>query len=195
MPGLNLEQGDVSAVTAMLRDAGLTPKEIAAYLRMMERGAKRRSNPMKETKELGYMTKLAAEKGAAYYRKSGNSVSGPKRVFVQGSWYWLIKVTRSDAGNARNPSINLPRQWTPARIRIGPRGKVQVGFTAAQARKINPGAPGSAFKRCVKGVSSRGGAYDPRAVCAAMGRRKYGAKKFQSMALAGKRRAAHRRKR
>ena len=191
----NPQQVDVAAVTAMLRDAGLTPREIAAYLRMMERGAKRRSNPMKETKELGYMTKLAAEKGAAYYRKSGNSVSGPKRVFVQGSWYWLIKVTRSDAGNARNPSINLPRQWTPARIRIGPRGKVQVGFTAAQARKINPGAPGSAFKRCVKGVSSRGGAYDPRAVCAAMGRRKYGAKKFQSMALAGKRRAAHRRKR
>ena len=134
----NPQQVDVAAVTAMLRDAGLTPREIAAYLRMMERGAKRKSNPKRKTK------------------------------------------------------LQLPRQWTPARIRIGPGGKVQVGFSAAEARKINPGKPGSEFKRCVKGVSSRGGAYDPRAVCAAAGRRKYGAKKFQSMALAGKLRVARR---
>ena len=54
----------------------------------------------------------------------------------------------------------------------------------------NPGRPGQAFKRCVKAVTERGGAYDPRAVCAAAGRKKYGAKKFQAMALAGKKRKA-----
>ena len=46
----NPQQVDVAAVTAMLRDAGLTPREIAAYLRMMERGAKRKSNPKRKTK-------------------------------------------------------------------------------------------------------------------------------------------------
>jgi hypothetical protein len=54
----------------------------------------------------------------------------------------------------------------------------------------NPGKSGSAFKRCVAGVSEKGGAYDPRGVCAAAGRRKYGAKKYAAMAKAGRKRAA-----
>ena len=53
----------------------------------------------------------------------------------------------------------------------------------------NPGKPGSAFKRCVAAVSAKGGAYDPRAVCAAAGRRKYGAKKYAALAKAGRKRA------
>jgi hypothetical protein len=53
---------------------------------------------------------------------------------------------------------------------------------------VNPGT--GAFERCVEAVSEKGGAYDPRAVCAAAGRKKYGAKKFQEMALAGRERAA-----
>lgn len=46
-----------------------------------------------------------------------------------------------------------------------------------------------AFERCVEEVSAKGGAYSPRGVCAAAGRKKYGAKKFQAMAQAGKTRA------
>ena len=57
-------------------------------------------------------------------------------------------------------------------------------------QKKNPGKPGSAFKRCVAAVSEKGGAGDPRAVCAAAGRKKYGAKKYAAMAQAGKKRAA-----
>jgi hypothetical protein len=53
----------------------------------------------------------------------------------------------------------------------------------------NPGVPGEQFKRCVAAVSEKGGAYDPRAVCAAAGRKKYGAKKYAAMAKAGKKRA------
>jgi hypothetical protein len=53
---------------------------------------------------------------------------------------------------------------------------------------VNPGT--GAFERCVEAVSEKGGAYDPRAVCAAARRKKYGAKRFQSMALAGRERAA-----
>lgn len=63
------------------------------------------------------------------------------------------------------------------------------------ARHANPGPPGSAFRRCVAKVSARGAAYDPKAVCAAAGRRKYGAKRFAEMAAAGRRAAAKRRAR
>lgn len=45
-----------------------------------------------------------------------------------------------------------------------------------------------AFERCVESVSARGGARSPRGVCASAGRKKYGAKKFQAMAAAGRRR-------
>lgn len=71
-------------------------------------------------------------------------------------------------------------------------------FTVAALRGLvesnigNPGAPGSAFKRCVAEVEAKGGAHDPRAVCAAAGRKKYGAKAFQAMAAAGKKRASKR---
>jgi hypothetical protein len=53
---------------------------------------------------------------------------------------------------------------------------------------VNPGS--GAFERCVEAVSEKGGAYDPRAVCAAAGRKKYGAKRFQEMARVGRERAA-----
>jgi len=45
------------------------------------------------------------------------------------------------------------------------------------------------FEQCVSDVTARGGAYDPAAVCASAGRKKYGKKKFQAMARAGKKRA------
>lgn len=51
----------------------------------------------------------------------------------------------------------------------------------------NPGA--GAFERCVKEVAARGSAHSPRGVCAAAGRRKYGAAKFARMATAGRKRA------
>jgi len=50
----------------------------------------------------------------------------------------------------------------------------------------NPGA----FERCVKSVKARGSAYDPRAVCATAGRKKYGQAEMTRRAIAGKRRAA-----
>lgn len=50
--------------------------------------------------------------------------------------------------------------------------------------------PTGAFERCVTKVKQGGGAFSPSGVCAAAGRKKYGAKKFQAMAAAGKRRAS-----
>jgi len=48
----------------------------------------------------------------------------------------------------------------------------------------------SAFDKCVASVSAKGSAYDPRAVCAVAGVRKYGAAEMARRAAAGRRRAA-----
>jgi hypothetical protein len=62
-------------------------------------------------------------------------------------------------------------------------------------RKGKNPAAGDAFKRCVRKVAAKGSAYDPKAVCAVAGRKKYGAKKFQAMAAAGKKKKARARRR
>lgn len=49
----------------------------------------------------------------------------------------------------------------------------------------NPGGE-SAFDRCVKAVSKRKGVVSPRGLCAAIGRKKYGAAAFAQMAAAGR---------
>ena len=56
--------------------------------------------------------------------------------------------------------------------------------------KTNPRGTRGKFERCVEAVSKRGGAYDPRAVCAAQERREIGQKELTRRAVAGKRRAA-----
>lgn len=57
---------------------------------------------------------------------------------------------------------------------------------AKKAKKRNTAGR---FERCVAAVSKRSGVVSPRGVCAAAGRKKYGAKKFAAMAAAGKRKA------
>ena len=48
----------------------------------------------------------------------------------------------------------------------------------------------SAFDRCVASVAAKGGAYDPRAVCASAGRKKLGQAEMTRRAVAGKGKAA-----
>ncbi len=50
----------------------------------------------------------------------------------------------------------------------------------------NPRGTKGKFQRCVEAVESRGGAYDPQAVCSAQERHKYGQKELTRRALAGK---------
>jgi len=78
--------------------------------------------------------------------------------------------------------IKLPANWTPAQVRVDKQGNVKV--------KLNPAKLGSGgrFAKCVKSVEARGGAYDPNAVCAVAGMRKYGKKRMQKMAQKGRRR-------
>jgi hypothetical protein len=54
-----------------------------------------------------------------------------------------------------------------------------------QARKTTKPGEGSRFK-AVEASAKAGGASDPGAVAAAVGRKKYGKKKFQAMATKGK---------
>lgn len=53
--------------------------------------------------------------------------------------------------------------------------------------QFNPRGTKGQFERCVEAVESRGGAYDPNAVCAAQERREYGQKELTRRAVAGKR--------
>jgi hypothetical protein len=82
----------------------------------------------------------------------------------------------------KKPVIKLPSKFTPAEVRVNEQGKVQI--------RINPAKLGSGgrFAKCVESVTAKGGAVDPRAVCAAAGRKKYGAKKFAAMGRAGRKR-------
>lgn len=52
---------------------------------------------------------------------------------------------------------------------------------------------GSRFSALVRKLEARGGVSDPRALAAAIGRRKYGSRRFQQLATAGRRRASLRR--
>lgn len=47
---------------------------------------------------------------------------------------------------------------------------------------------GGRFKACVSKVSKRKGVKDAKAICASIGRKKYGAKKMAQMAAAGRKR-------
>ena len=71
----------------------------------------------------------------------------------------------------RGRSVKLPAKWTDAKFRVTKSGKVQL--------KLNPAKLGSGgrFAKCVESVEARGGVYDPKAVCAAAGRKKYGKRK------------------
>lgn len=86
-------------------------------------------------------------------------------------------------GVLRNPAVKLPSKFTPAEVRVNEQGKVQI--------RINPAKLGSGgrFAKCVESVEAKGGAADPRAVCAAAGLRKYGKRKFLAMARAGRKQA------
>jgi len=59
------------------------------------------------------------------------------------------------------------------------------GEALARLKRYNP----SDFERCVTAVTKRGGAYDPRAVCAAAGRKKYGQREMTRRSIIGKKKA------
>ncbi len=61
-------------------------------------------------------------------------------------------------------------------------------WVRAQQSKSLKGRNPSAFDKCVESVTKRGGARDPRAVCAAAGRHKYGQAEMTRRSVAGRKR-------
>ena len=91
-------------------------------------------------------------------------------------------------GQNKNPvRAKLPAKPTDAKVWVDKSGRVKILI------KKNPLGDGGRFAKCVESVEARGGAADPRAVCTAAGRKKYGAKKFAKMAKAGRKRASRKR--
>lgn len=64
------------------------------------------------------------------------------------------------------------------------------GASRSPRKKKAPLGSGARFAALERKIAARGGADDPAAVAAAIGRRKYGKKKFQELAARGRRRAA-----
>jgi hypothetical protein len=56
-----------------------------------------------------------------------------------------------------------------------------------RAKKTSKPGEGKRFDALVKAIKARGGVDNPEAVAAAIGRKKYGKKRFQAMAAAGRR--------
>lgn len=66
--------------------------------------------------------------------------------------------------------------------------KKKKGGTYANA----PAGSGKNFRKLTKDIRKKGGVENPKAVAAAIGRKKYGKERFQKMATAGRKRASRR---
>jgi hypothetical protein len=109
--------------------------------------------------------------------QNGNAMPAPRESFtVQ---YWLAPHEKwMDA-------LKTDKRW---------KAEKRAGAIEREGRKVRiVQNPESAFERCVKEVASRGTAYDPRAVCATAGRRKYDQAEMTRRSVAGRKRAARRR--
>lgn len=105
--------------------------------------------------------------GATLKRMGGERRNNPTRV-------------EFDSQKAARMFVRLlEAEGVAARIHREGSGKWVVQAAKSRANKTR-------FEKCVEDVEARGGAVDPNAVCAAAGRQKYGKKKFQAMARAGK---------
>ena len=104
-----------------------------------------------------------------------------------------------------NPTRKKRKSPTPKQRRVihglvfgrstpTPAQREAVDKAIDSAYRRNPAGVEGAFQRCVRDVRARGGAYDPAAVCAAIGRAKYGQAEMARRAVAGKRKAARRRR-
>ena len=208
--------GDAGYFENWLERVGLDGRGAAVRSRLklrFDEGVTARSLPGKDS---GRTRSLPGKDRAGKGRKPKASTFKGYRIVQRADGEY--SVPRLDAGSrfetpadARKFIASWQRgQQNPARLKRKSRfiltksqledlALIAVGGGAAAplARKLlkNPGRPGSAFQRCVAEVTAKGGAFDPRAVCAAAAREKYGEAKLEQMQRAGRQRAANRGKR
>ena len=138
---------------------------------------KRRGNPAKFDR----CVKAVKKRGGAYDPYAVCTAAGtqnPSRLVVYDGEVWQVVRILTRGPYAGQLVLRSVRGDSEA---IVPRHSV-TPYTG------NP----SAFEQCVSDVEARGGARDPRAVCAAAGRKKYGQREMTRRSLAGKRKAAKR---
>jgi len=182
-----------------------TPKQIREML--SESDVRVRRNPITATKtRRGGMTvcrtvsKKQSDKMTSLFMRAVKSKPGT-----------VVRGNPSTRGNLRHPSEHDVAVWTKSlRYRHGAKtaSKILQSWKQYQKSRHNPrnnphpghfpgkSGTGSRFAACKSRVESfyagKGRPVNAGAVCATIGRHAYGAKKFQKLAIAGKRRRARR---
>jgi len=112
------------------------------------------------------------KKGVGWYLVEGRQQLGVKMSNGDIVAYYATKeLAQRAADRANQPPVWMPGQRSRRNSHLG---------------------TGSRFAACVRDVKAKGSAYDPYAVCAGAGRKKYGKRRFQTMAARGLRRAVKR---
>jgi len=124
---------------------------------------------------------IASPSGYAYrvFRPKNKTRNPPKRLIA-------VEAKRAEVPALREKARRLVERWGKPVALVSPGGRILA------VERPNPAAPaplgtGERFRSCVRAVRAKGTARDPEAVCAAAGRKKYGARQMAAWAAAGRR--------
>jgi hypothetical protein len=124
----------------------------------------------------------------AKFMRTGRNPAHKRRLYRLGH----EAARRNPAGDPGAALVAAERTMIFREVAVadlsGAREFFLAGYHDGVAEQANPKAQ-SAFDRCVQSVAAKGGAYDPRAVCAAVGRKKLGQAEMTRRSKAGKRAA------
>ncbi len=163
---------------------GGAAKRLAGWAKRLE------GNPDPVTGALHYFGKYG-EVPSAWYHLTAPALESLRRALLDPNFYAKespeASPGRADADlNALTRAIDEARVYG-AEIFIAHDERGWYVAREDQPQVENPRE--SRFERLERSIARRGGAADPYAVAAAIGMRKYGKKKFEQMAQAGRRRA------
>jgi hypothetical protein len=119
-----------------------------------------------------------------YNSETKDEEYGELRAYSRADAKEQVKSYLTRRGYKVNPGEN--GEWTPVHaVRFNSDGSVSLMGTHLNPAKLGSGGR---FKVLTGELSHKPGIYDPKGLAAAIGRRKYGAKKFAQLAARGKRR-------
>jgi len=135
-----------------------------------------RARRMAET--WGQTVVIASPTGYAYRVFRPSKKRNPPRRLI------AVEAQKAQVPELRDQARRLAQKWGK------PVALVSKGGRILAVERPNPAAAplgtGERFRACVRAVRARGSARDPEAVCAAAGRKKYGARQMAAWAAAGR---------
>lgn len=170
-----------------------TKRTRGPFERLMPSAASKRGIASKRRK-LAKLRKRGHEAKAGYLARQHDT--GPHERLNPKAEYRYQAVWKEDGTDHAGPlrfDRHMANSDLHVAVSIGRRHKRKLTGLRILKLRQNPGT--GAFDRCVRQVAAKGSAYDPKAVCAAAGRKKYGKAKFQAMAAAGKKKKTRARRR